>query len=130
MHTIKVEGITRQRADELLAFLPWLSAPGQVFVLRWAGGEPIDEKTITMSVPVYAPEVLAFFRAAGQRWWMDHGYRPQAAAAMLADQDLVDLATIEEIQTLLTYCVRCERFGDGSWERLLVSGRLQAVLRA
>jgi hypothetical protein len=36
---------------------------------------------------------------------------------------------LDEIKSMLTYCVRGERFYDGHWEDTLKSGRITALLR-
>jgi hypothetical protein len=115
--------------DELLAFLPRLEAPGRAFTTRWAGGEALDARTTTTPYPVYADDVLAFFRAAGRPCWSDYAYDPESARKMLADDHVVARATLGEIRTMLTLCVRGERFCDGFWEALLTEGRVAALLR-
>ncbi|MBN1399449.1 MAG: hypothetical protein JXA74_01355, partial [Anaerolineae bacterium] len=66
---------------------------------------------------------------AGLPPWCDYGYDPRRAAEMLADDARVERTTLAQIVTMLTYCVRGERFGDGHWEALLEAGRVQALLR-
>ena len=40
----------------------------------------------------------------------------------------IQRATLAEIKTMLTYCVRGERFGDGHWAAMLESGKIVALL--
>jgi hypothetical protein len=120
--------ITRARAAELLAFLPGFEAPHRAYVKRWEGGAGSD-KVSTFPFPVYEEDVVAFFIAAGQSWWSDYGYRPEQAAAMVQDDAIITGATLGELRTMLTYCVRGERFADGHWAHLLETGRVQAILR-
>ena len=48
---------------------------------------------------------------------------------MLSNDELFNKATLEDIKTMLTYCVRSERFCDGAWGALLKSGRIMALLK-
>ena len=48
---------------------------------------------------------------------------------MLQDDAIIQRATLAEIVTMLTYCVRGERFGDGHWAAMLESGRIVALLK-
>jgi len=123
------EPITREKIDELLRFLPVFDAPGRQFVKRWAGGESTDDGTITFPYPIYADDVLAFFRLAGQPCWSDYEYDPAQARNMLEGDAFIDSATLEEVKSMLTYCVRGERFCDGHWEAILKSGAVTAILR-
>jgi hypothetical protein len=117
------------KMDELLRYLPQLSEPGRVFIVRWAGGETDAGGAMQFPYPIYADDVSEFFQVAGGHFWSDYGYDPRTARAMLADDGLVARADLEQIKTMLTYCVRGERFCDGHWGALLESGRVQALLR-
>ncbi|MHB8080217.1 MAG: DUF6508 domain-containing protein [Candidatus Krumholzibacteriia bacterium] len=48
---------------------------------------------------------------------------------MLVDDALIATADLDRIRTMLTYCVRGERFGSGHWEEMLVSGVVVKLLR-
>ena len=123
------EPITVKRIDELLHFLPLFEASGTQFVQRWAGGGTTEEGAITMPFPIYTEDVGKFFRLAGQPCWSDYGYNPRKASEMLDDLEFIERATLDEVKTMLTYCVRGERFSDGLWEAALKSGRITALLR-
>ncbi|MDQ7029511.1 MAG: DUF6508 domain-containing protein [Ardenticatenia bacterium] len=125
---MKQKSITRERIDELLRFLPLFDVPGKSFIERWAGGEQ-KEGVITMPYPVSPPEVQEFFRLAGSPWWCDDDYEPAVAAKMLADDTLIAEASLDHIKTMLTYCVRGERFCDGHWDEMLRSGKVVQLLR-
>jgi hypothetical protein len=120
---------TREDVDELLAFLPLFEAPGRAFVVKWAGGEAVDGETTTVRYPVYADDVLAFIQAASRPCWNDFGYVPRVAHVMLEDDDRVSRASLDEVRSMLTACVRGERFCDGYWDGLLRGGRVTALLR-
>lgn len=122
------EPITRQKIDELLEFLPLFNTPGRQFVRRWIGGERTENGMITLPHPVYADDVLEFFRLASQPCWSDDAYEPGVASSMLEDDCFIEGATLEEIKTILTYCVRGERFCAGHWEVVLRMGKITAIL--
>lgn len=79
--------------------------------------------------PVYAEDVQEFFTLAGQSCWTDYGYNPEDAARMLADEEFVRQASLEQVKTMLTYCVRGERFCDGHRESLLEGGKIVSLLK-
>lgn len=78
--------------------------------------------------PEYAPEVARFMQAASKDCWQDRYYSPDAMALMIADSERVTLATLEEIRSMLTYCVRGERFCEGHIGHMIESGRLVQIL--
>jgi len=123
------ELITRERIDELLRFLPLFDVPDRSFVERWGGGEKTEDGAITMPYPIYPKDVEQFYRAAGRPCWSDYGYQPQEAARMLEDKETIQNATLAEVKTMLTYCVRGERFCDGHWGAMLESGKVVAILK-
>lgn len=57
------------------------------------------------------------------------GTSPRSRRRSLEDEAGIRRATITQIRTMLTYCVRGERFCDGHWETVLKSGRVVALLR-
>ncbi len=107
-----------KKIDDLLHFLPGFEEPNREFIERWEA-----------FYPVYAADVEEFFGLAMHGWWMDTNYKPNEAGRMTYDDDMVQAASLAEIKTMLTYCVRSERFGDGNWGGLLADGRIQALLR-
>ena len=115
--------------DDLLQFLPGFERPGRAFVSSWGGGEDTGDGAVTMAYPIYDEDVLAFFMLAGRPCWSDYGCVPETARRMLQDDNLVARASLDQIVTMLTYCVRGERFGDGHWAAMLESGRIVALLR-
>jgi hypothetical protein len=127
--TPRPEPITRERIEELLRFLPLFDVPGRDFVARWRGGETQPDGSVTLPYPVYPRDVEAFYRLAGQPCWSDTAYVPEQARKMVEDDAVIRGATLDQIRTMLTYCVRGERFCDGHWAAMLESGRVVAILR-
>ena len=125
---MKPHPITHQKIDELLRFLPIFREPGGKFVVEWAGGEKTEDGAMTMHYPVYTEVVEEFFSLAGQSCWCDYNYTPKEAREMIEDEAFIQRATLEEIKTMLTFCVRGERFSDGHWAAMLESGKVTRIL--
>jgi hypothetical protein len=115
--------------DELLRFLPLFELPGREYVREWAGGKTNGQGDLTLPYPIYCDDVLEFYTLAGQTHWSDFQYDPRQAHDMLHDDELIAAASLDQIRTMLTYCVRGERFMDGHWAHMLESGRIVALLR-
>ncbi|MGH2538040.1 MAG: DUF6508 domain-containing protein [Candidatus Promineifilaceae bacterium] len=120
--------ITTDDVDQLLAYLPWLTTPGRQFVSSWNASVQREDGVWSMPWPNYTPDVVAFFRQAAAECWLDYNYKPEEAGAMLSDPARVASASLEEIKTMLTHCVRGERFCDGFWETVLENGKVVALL--
>jgi hypothetical protein len=110
--------ITRKRIDELLRFLPALGTPGPDTEPTWHG---LDKKPangmFVMPYPTYQPVVEEFFTLAAQEWWCDYRYDPEEAAELVQDDAAIASASLARLRTMLTFCVRGERFCDGHWGR-------------
>jgi Family of unknown function (DUF6508) len=122
------EPITTERIDELLHFMPAFANPGPQHEPDWQGGERLADGSISMPYPSYSAEVIEFYRLAGQSCWMDYEYQPMAAAELVADDARIAVASLAQIKTMLTYCVRGERFSDGHWAAMIRTGRIAAIL--
>ena len=70
-----------------------------------------------------------FFSLLGRHGWIDYNYKPEEAGRMLADEDFIERASLEQVRSMLTYCSRGERFCDGLRESLLAGGQIVALLR-
>jgi hypothetical protein len=119
--------ITRDDIDALLEFLPLFEKPGREFA-KWSEMVKNADGSFSLPYPVYDEDVEEFFSLVGQRGWIDVGYKPEEAARMLADEEFIKGASLEQVKTMLTYCVRGERFCDGHRESLLVGGQIVALL--
>ena len=115
-----------QQIEELTAYLPRLYAEGFSPVVRWYGGQQADG-TFTLPYPDYDPLVHEFFRAVSSAW-LDYEYDPEQAYQMLMDENLVKTASLAQIKTMLTFCVRGERFSDGHWEEMIEKGYIRRLL--
>jgi hypothetical protein len=120
---------TDQDIAELLSFLPKLTVDGFRPIRRWTGGRRIDEKTFVMSWPEYDEVVEEFVKVASRDCWCDYDYVPADAGRMLYDPETVGTATLAQLKTMLTYCIRGERFCDGHWGEMIEEGHVERLLR-
>jgi hypothetical protein len=119
---------TREEIEALTAYLPLISADGFSPVETWRGGQAGEDGALTFPYPVYNPVAGEFFNLAGADCWSDYEYVPRAAGEMLRDAARVKTASLVEIKSMLTYCVRGERFSDGHWGAMLSEGYLRRLL--
>jgi hypothetical protein len=111
---------TLQDIERLTAYLPRLYAEGFSPVIRWEGGANLKDGSFTLPYPKYDPLVEEFFRFGGA--WIDYEYNPEQAYQMLKDEDAVKTASLPQIKSMLTFCVRGERFSDGHWAEMIEKG--------
>lgn len=119
---------TKEEINELIAFLPRLATEGFSPVKEWKGGERTESGSITMPWPDYEQVVLDFFQAASARCWMDGRYLQSEAVDRIGDEDFVGNASLDEIRSMLTWCVRGERFCDGHWANVIEAGQIRRLL--
>lgn len=118
---------TVEAIEALTAFLPLLYAEGFSPVMRWEGGRQ-EDGSFTMPYPDYHPVVEEFFHTVSGQGWLDTGYDPEQAHRMLQDENLVKTASLSQIRTMLTFCVRGERFSDGHWAEMIAQGHIRWLL--
>ena len=118
---------TLKDVEELTAFLPRLYAEGFSPIERWEGGEKLKDGSYSLPYPIYNKVVEEFFDAV-RGAWIDHQYNPEQAYQMLQDEQAVKRASLAEIKTMLTFCVRGERFSDGHWAAMIEKGYIRCLL--
>lgn len=118
---------TLQDIEVLTSYLPRLYAEGFSTIVKWEGGEKLKDGSITLSYPKYDPLVEEFFRQVSSKW-LDYEYDPEQAYHMLKDENRVKAASLAEIKTMLTFCVRGERFSDGHWAVMIEQGYIRRLL--
>jgi hypothetical protein len=118
---------TLQEIETLTAFLPRLYAEGFSPVLRWYGGKQ-NEGAFTLPYPDYDPLVKEFFSVVANECWRDYDYGPERGYQMLKDENFVKTASLIQIKTMLTFCLRGERFSDGHWEEMIEKGYIRQLL--
>ncbi len=119
---------TLEQIEALTSYLPRLYAEGFSAVASWSGGEKRKDGSFTIPYPTYSPVVEEFFRRVSGEGWLDPGYSPERAGQMLEDADRIKSASLDQIKTMLTFCVRGERFCDGHWAQMIEQGHIRRLL--
>jgi uncharacterized protein DUF6508 len=119
---------TLQEIETLTAFLPRLYSEGFAPIQNWSGGEKQKDGSISFPYPSYNPVVEEFFRLVSSEGWLDHEYNPEQAYQMLKDENGIKTASLSQIKTMLTFCVRGERFSDGHWAQMIEEGYIRRLL--
>jgi hypothetical protein len=117
-----------EKIDELLRFLDIFDKADWKSIIKWHGG-PQPDDSIQFPYPEYRLEVIDFFQLAGQPFWSDYDYNPTKSRKWIEDPSFIKTASFQQIKTLLTYCVRGERFCDGHWSAMLEKGIITAILK-
>jgi Family of unknown function (DUF6508) len=118
---------TLQEIEALTVFLPQLYAEGFSPVISWEGGKQKDG-TYILPYPHYHSLVDEFFRAVASGGWIDYEYKSEQAYQMLKDENLIKTASLSQIKTMLTFCLRGERFSDGHWAQMIEEGYIRRLL--
>ena len=124
----KTKPPTLEEIEKLTAFLPRLYSEGFSPIENWGGGEKQKDGSISLPYPNYNPIVEEFFRLVSSEGWLDYEYSPEQAYEMLKDDNGVITASLSQIKTLLTFCVRGERFSDGHWGAMIEQGYIRRLL--
>jgi hypothetical protein len=103
-----VESITPSKIDELVRFLPAFDVQGREFIMRWEGGDPQPDGSVTIPYPVYTADVNLFFHHVSQPCWCDFDYALKRMDVLLEDDAFIAGASMAQIRTLLTFCARGE----------------------
>lgn len=120
--------LNKEDIKALIDFLPVFTGEGFDPVIRWGGGELLPDGARTFPWPVYHEAVESFFRLAGKEAWCDFEYAAKNLPALLQEPGYIEGCSLEEIKTVLTFCVRGERFCDGHWGGVIREGLVQRVL--
>lgn len=126
---MKTHSPTSQEIDELVSFLPILYAEGFNPIIKWHGGSTGEDRGFVWPYPEYETVVKEFFKVAYNECWRDYKYRAEEARQMFEDEGAVESADLNQIKTMLTYCVRGERFCDGHWGKMITSGNIRRLLQ-
>ena len=121
--------LTPERIDRLLQYLPLFAGPPEALRVEWEGGTENEDGSLVFPFPRYPDAVLAFIAEAGRPWWSDYDYEPAAARRMVDEEGFIAAADLDQVKTMLTFCVRGERFCDGHWQALIEDGTLLALLQ-
>lgn len=104
--------------DALLRFLP----------LLYPGGKAIEAYTFKegQSWPIYAKVVDDFYQEACKDCWLALDYR-STADRLVSEPDAIEQASLGQLQSLVTYYVRGERFCDGHWGAMIAKGYVRRL---
>lgn len=107
--------------DELISYLPKL----------YPNGIAIKTYTVPEGTywPHYADVVNDFYKAVAKNCWEDFDYLNNGAALMLENELYIAQASLADIQTMLIYCIRGERFCDGHHGSMIEKGYVLNILR-
>ncbi|MEJ2515908.1 MAG: DUF6508 domain-containing protein [Gammaproteobacteria bacterium] len=119
---------TQDEIGELLAFLPIFTAPDYQPVREWHGGKA-EDGVIQMAWPDYDEAVNRFSDAVHKDCWLDGDYVSADVPGMLHEESRIERATLDEIRTLLTFCVRGDRFCEGHLGDMIEAGHVTRILR-
>ena len=75
----------------------------------------------------YHPQVEKFFEIASRPCWNDYEYTKKDVSKMI-EPGKIEAASLAEIKTTLTYCVRLERFCEGHWIEVIESAVIKRIL--
>lgn len=119
---------TTGEIQSLAAFLPRLYKDGFEPVQKWEGGTKYPDGIYRLPWPVYDPVVEEFFRMISQEYWTDFDYSPEEAYQMITNEEFINKANLPQIKTMLTFCLRGERFSDGHWAEMIEKGYIRQLL--
>jgi hypothetical protein len=119
---------TAKDIDVLLAFREALSAEDVQIYVGGGDEDGSSDGVIQMGSASYSDVVSDFFHAARAPVWVDKDYVSKQAGEILADPSRIASASIQDMKTLLTFCVRTERFCDGYWGDLIKGGKIKEIL--
>jgi hypothetical protein len=111
---------------ELVDFLPILYASEFKAIKERTTENP--DSSLYFPYPTYTEPVKRFFTLASKECWLDCQYNPVETKNMLEDEKIVKNASLEELKTMLTYCVQGERFCGGFWASMIESGKIRVLL--
>lgn len=112
---------------DLLQFLPLFCTKGFTPVAEEVSSEVKDG---VMSFPwvKYRPEVEKFIYLASKECWCDYEYVSGKAREMLNDEMMIKHSSLDDLKTMLTYCIRGDRFCDGHIGSIIESGKIKLIL--
>ena len=117
---------TPEQIDELIAFLPKLYADGFKAPKEMTCENP--DGSLSFPNAVYEDIVNDFVEVASQDQWCDFHYSPATSGNVLENPSLVAEASIDQIKSMLTWCIRGERFCSGHLGTVIDSGQLRLLL--
>lgn len=120
---------TPEEIQRLVSFLPVLYGDGFNSVRKWHGGASGEDVIIRWPWPEYDEAVLQFFRIVESECWTDPNYVSKGIGRLLNENpELIESADIDLLKSVMTWCVRGERFSEGHWGSVIESGIIRRIL--
>ena len=118
-----------EEIERLVSFLPILNGDGFNSVREWHGGVSREDGIIELPGPEYDEAVLQFFRVVESEIWTDPHYVSKNIGRMLNENpEVIESADIDLLKSVMTWCVRGERFAEGHWAAVIESGIIRRIL--
>lgn len=114
--------------ERLVAFLPRLYAQREGPIVTWHDRTEVSPGVLTLPWPEYGPAVMQFMKEASRECWSDRAYGDKDVPSMLSSKGFIAHAWIREIRTILTFCIRGERFCDGHIAGVIEDGIVKQLL--
>lgn len=86
-----------------------------------------DMPTAPFSSPVYSDAVTDFMQEASRECWLDPDYQTEVVARWIKDPGFISQASLAQIRSLLTFCIRGERFCSGHVGGMIDNGVILAI---
>ncbi len=112
-----------EKIDALLAFLPFAENQNNTFA-EWQWIEFLQKNR-----PSYVKPVKQFFITLSQEFWLDFRYDPVLCGQWINDEQVLNNANLEQLRSLLTFCLKGELKCDGFWEGVFKTGKITLLLR-
>ncbi len=119
---------SKKEIEEMVQFLPRLYSEGFNPVKKWGGGVQ-EDGSLVVPWPEYDDAVDAFRQEATKDCWRDTNYTSNMENVNFENDEIEKSATLEEIRTILTFCIRGERFCDGHITAKIKGGTIKAILK-
>jgi hypothetical protein len=120
--------------EALLSYLPKFTVPDFKATLPYIPTKKeikdMEAGIIHLNGSDYHPDVYAFFMEhVSNKTWMNYDYSMEETGKNIRSPDFIKVATLSDIKDLFTYCIRSERFCDGSWGSIIDGGIAGDILR-
>ena len=121
---------TPKEIEKLVSYLPLLYGDGFKPINERKDSKPRSSNGLfDLGPPDYNEIVEDFFHLASSDCWTDYDHDTSEASRLLEDEKLIMNANLAQIKTMLTYCVRGERFCTGHWGAMIEEGCIRRILQ-
>lgn len=110
--------------DAILAAAPAALASETQKKVVWQPEQPSSQ----LPYPEYPDEINNLITAMSQDFWIDYGYTDKSVADWLENDQKMQIVTVDELKSIITFLVRKERFVSGYWITMLKNGYMKKVV--